>query len=116
MGQFLPRIGKATVFSALLFGSLYVLTRSVSVSLIGALLPLVLGSLNILSGIIYTGTGLCFIAAVLWLIAPAGLKDRLSGQSVDQLLDQVLGAPVGEAAHAPAGEAAVAASPLQAEP
>lgn len=65
------RIGKAVLLGALMYFSLRALSFSAGASFAFALVPAILGSLNIMTGMAFTLTGLVFLVASAWAL----LKD-----------------------------------------
>jgi uncharacterized protein involved in cysteine biosynthesis len=72
----LSRFGKPVAYSIVMFFALLYLTGNVKTAAIGTLIPLVLGSLGILTSIAYTLTALVLLLAVAVAVAPPSVKER----------------------------------------
>jgi len=68
------RVGKALVVAAVAFGSAWAITGSVRIGLLFGAVPLVLGTLNILTTVAYSVTALAFLLAVSVQIMGLNLK------------------------------------------
>jgi hypothetical protein len=90
------RVAKAFVIAGVTFGSVWAISGSVNIGLIVALIPLLLGSLAILSEFAYGLAALSLIAAVVLQIVPQEWVDagrRLGGEVVTEIEKQPLKKP-----------------------
>lgn len=90
------------------FGSVYVITRSVHIAMVFSLLPLLLGSLNILSGFAYSLTATAFVIAAFFAMMPQDsiLVSAVREGRVETFLTALL-----ESANAPGATPVTAAAP-----
>jgi hypothetical protein len=83
------RVAKAFVIAIVTFGSVWAISGSVKIGSIAALVPLILGSLAILSEFAYALAALSLITAVVLQIVPQEWVEagrRLGGQVVTEIL------------------------------
>jgi hypothetical protein len=85
------RVAKAFVIAVVTLGSVWVISGSVKIGLVVALIPLVLGSLAILSEFAYGLAALSLIAAVALHVVPQEWVEagrRLGGQAVTNMIEK----------------------------
>lgn len=64
MDELIPRIVKSVFMGAVMFGAAWMLSDSLRIAAAASLVPLVLGLINVMSGLANTLTALVLVAAV----------------------------------------------------
>jgi hypothetical protein len=74
---FIYRFGKPLAVTVIMFLSILYITHDIKTATIGALIPLLLGSLNMMTSVAYGLSSLALILAVVTAVAPVSLKNRV---------------------------------------